>query len=120
MTTLLLPSSEIQLQNKAESMISMNPECQSALGTKLAFYGESSSNRWSRNRPVAVTRGVDQYGVEHLWMRFYVMGSTKVEGTVQAELLRPKDAYSFDFKYLTVQVAGMLFSILEYTYSATY
>ncbi|KAK7208454.1 TIM21-domain-containing protein [Myxozyma melibiosi] len=112
-TTLLLPSSDIQLQNKAESLISAHPECQAALGSKLSFYGESSSNRWSRNRPVATSRGIDQYGVEHLWMRFYTMGDQKVEGTVQAELLRPKDGYSFDFKYLTVQVGDKRIAVIE-------
>ncbi|KAK9450199.1 TIM21-domain-containing protein [Limtongia smithiae] len=112
-TTIVLPSGEIQLQNKAENLIEKNEECKEYLGNKLWFYGEPSQNRWASNRMVATQRGVDQYGVEHLWMRFYVQGDLEIEGVATAELLRPQGAYNFDFKFLTVQVGNRRIAVIE-------
>ncbi|KAK9460960.1 TIM21-domain-containing protein [Lipomyces oligophaga] len=111
-TTAILPTGDVQLQNRAERLISEHPECIQVLGDKLSFYGESS-NRWARNRPASITRGIDQHNVEHTWMRFFVMGDKNIEGTVIAELLKSKDGPHFDFRYLTVTVGEKRIAVIE-------
>ncbi|CAM9023004.1 unnamed protein product [Wickerhamomyces anomalus] len=100
---IVLPSGDTQVFNKAVSMIEKDEKCQELLqlekGKRLKAYGESSDNKWTRNRPIASTRRVDKTGKEHLFMRFHVEsgsrhGAVQLE-TVQADVLHPEYSYIY-------------------------
>lgn len=100
---IVLPSGDTQVFNKAVSMIEKDEKAQELLqlekGKRLKAYGESSDNKWTRNRPIASTRRVDKSGKEHLFMRFHVEsgsrhGAVQLE-TVQADVLHPEYSYIY-------------------------
>jgi len=100
---IVLPSGDTQIFNKAVSLIEKDEKCQELLqlekGKRLKAYGETSDNKWTRNRPIASNRRVDKSGKEHLFMRFHVEsgakhGSVQLE-TVQADVLHPEYSYIY-------------------------
>lgn len=100
---IVLPSGDTQVFNKAVGLIEKDIKAQELLkmepGARLKAYGESSDNKWTRNRPIASTRRVDKSGKEHLFMRFHVEskakhGSVQLE-TVQADVLHPEYSYIY-------------------------
>jgi mitochondrial import inner membrane translocase subunit TIM21 len=107
---ILLPTSDVQVFNRAFSIIQKDPQAQKLLGSsKLSAYGESSDNKWARSRPIASRRGVDQTGREHLIMQFHVKG--EIEGLVRLEMIKSDEKNhagigKFDFRYLLLEVPG--------------
>lgn len=95
------PNSKTRLFNKAVERIKEDPRCTALLGDskQIKAYGESTWNKWARNRPIAcvsidrwdwivgltlnrTTEEKDRSGREHLKMRFHVR---KLNG-LQSEL----------------------------------
>ncbi|KAK9476254.1 TIM21-domain-containing protein [Lipomyces japonicus] len=109
---LISPSGDLQIQNKTSNIIIKNRDVQALVGAKMTVHGESSSNKWSRNRPVALTRVIDKRGIEHILMRFYVEGDLG-EGTVLTELTKNPDDSAFQYKYLHVVVGDKIVKIIE-------
>lgn len=112
---LLLPTSDVQVFNRAFSIVEKDLYCQRLLGNKISAYGESvSGNKWARNRPIASRRGVDRNGKEHLLMQFHVEGELS-SGLVRLEMIKHDQSNdqhkipaigSFDFRYLVVEIPG--------------
>ncbi|KAI4156499.1 MAG: hypothetical protein LQ340_000225 [Diploschistes diacapsis] len=75
-TTVFSPDSKYSHFNRAVTEVKGNAECRELLGPagKIRAYGESSWNRWSRNRAVAADVRRDRTGGEHFFMKFYVSG----------------------------------------------
>uniref|UniRef100_A0A060T7W4 Mitochondrial import inner membrane translocase subunit Tim21 n=1 Tax=Blastobotrys adeninivorans TaxID=409370 RepID=A0A060T7W4_BLAAD len=108
---ILLPTSDVQVFNRAFHLVKEDEECLRRLGgNKLSAYGEQSGNKWARNRPIASRRGFDGAGREHLLMQFHVKGDL-AEGLVRLEMVKSdKKGHGgigqFDFRYLALEVPG--------------
>ncbi|CAN6602991.1 hypothetical protein TRVA0_002S01992 [Trichomonascus vanleenenianus] len=108
---ILLPTSDVQVFNRAKHIIEKDPDCQALLGgSKISAYGEQSENKWARNRPIASRRGVDTSGREHLLMQFHVEGDL-AQGLVRLEMIQSDEKNhagigKFDFRYLVLEVPG--------------
>ncbi|CCH45631.1 Mitochondrial import inner membrane translocase subunit tim-21 [Wickerhamomyces ciferrii] len=105
---IVLPSGDTQVFNKAVGLIEKDEKCQELLnlekGSRLKAYGESSDNKWTRNRPISSTRRMDKSGKEHLFMRFHVESPTK-HGSVQLETIQA-DVLHPEYSYIYLDVPG--------------
>ncbi|KAK9315290.1 mitochondrial import inner membrane translocase subunit Tim21, partial [Lipomyces starkeyi] len=98
--TFVLPSGDVQVFNHSTEIVKRNPECQRLIGRRMSFHGESAgTNRWTRNRPVASSRVKDQFGNEHILMRFYVEGDLG-DGIVQLDMTKNSGKDKFEYRYL--------------------
>ncbi|KAA8911611.1 hypothetical protein TRICI_003769 [Trichomonascus ciferrii] len=108
---ILLPTSDVQVFNRAFGLIKQDEECQKRLGgSKIKAFGEKTDNKWARNRPIASRRGFDFAGREHLLMQFHVEGDL-AEGLVRLEMVKSDEESRtgighFDFRYLVLEVPG--------------
>ncbi|KAI9888120.1 MAG: hypothetical protein M1823_000055 [Watsoniomyces obsoletus] len=93
--------------NRAVDRIKKDPRCLEVLGNakKIKAYGEPTSNRLSRNRPLASTTRKDPTGTEHLLMHFHVEGPLN-KGVVQLHMVKPPNQKSLEYKYLALDVKG--------------
>ncbi|PUU79083.1 TIM21-domain-containing protein [Tuber borchii] len=71
----------------------------------IKAYGEPTSNRWARNRPIASSIRKDKHGIEHLIMHFNVEG-TVGKGVVNAHLTKRPGESQYEYKYLFLDVPG--------------
>lgn len=98
---LLLPSSDVQIFQRAFHLIEQDAKTKELLGDKLKAHGETTNNRWAHNRPIASRRGVDQHGREHVVMQFHVDGE---KNTALARLELIDNAGKRDFRYLVLEI----------------
>lgn len=118
---ILLPTSDVQIYERAVSIVEKDPNCQKLLGgDRITAYGENVGNKWTRNRPIASRRGFDRYGREHVYMQFHVKGNVE-EGVVRLEMVENQQEHSvfkvghFDFRYLVLETAGERLYVIEDT-----
>ncbi|KAF2217472.1 hypothetical protein CERZMDRAFT_31471 [Cercospora zeae-maydis SCOH1-5] len=97
--------------NRAADRIRADPQCRKLLNgqerggkREIEAHGEPSWSRWARNRKIASRQEIDQAGVEHLYMHFYVSGK-QANGTVQLHLSR-KPGEDFQYQLLALDVPG--------------
>jgi import inner membrane translocase subunit TIM21 len=108
---ILLPTSDVQVFNRAFGIVEKDPRCQQLLGGgRIKAYGEHTDNKWARSRPIASRRGYDGRGKEHLIMQFHVQGDL-AEGLVRLEMIESDEKHhagigSFDFRYLLLEIPG--------------
>lgn len=106
---LLLPTSDVQLFNKTFSILKKDPQCQEILGGKMQAHGETleSGSKWARTRPLAVNRGFDRHGREHVIMQFHVQSEKVEDALVRLEMVRdPYGSNAFEYRYLVLEVPG--------------
>ncbi|KAI5795462.1 TIM21-domain-containing protein, partial [Peziza echinospora] len=113
-TEVLAPDSTANWFNRAVSRIKDEPRCLALLGTasSIKAYGEPTSNRWARNRPIASNHNTDRNGVEHLRIRFNVEGNVD-RGVVHIHLVKRPESRDFEYKYLYLDVPGQSRLYLE-------
>jgi len=93
--------------NRAVDRVKEDSRCTELLGNskKITAYGEPTSNKWRRARPIASTVRQDQVGTEHLVMHFNVEGPLNT-GVVNLHMIkRPSDG-EFIYRYLYLDVKG--------------
>ena len=61
-------------------------------------------------------RKIDNYGREHVWMKFYVEGDLG-QGIARMELVKGSDDSDFSFRYCFVDVVGKFLHTSLYPYS---
>ncbi|KAK9390654.1 TIM21-domain-containing protein [Lipomyces mesembrius] len=111
--TFVLPSGDVQVFNHSTEIVKRNPECQKLIGRRMSFHGESAgTNRWTRNRPVASSRVKDQFGNEHILMRFYVAGDLG-DGIVQLDMIKNSGKEKFDYRYLHVHIGDTIVRVID-------
>ncbi|KAJ9614013.1 mitochondrial import inner membrane translocase subunit tim21 [Cladophialophora chaetospira] len=106
---LLAPSSSTIQFNAAVSRIKASSECRALLGpsSQIIAYGEPTSNKWARARPLAHSTEVDKYGTTHLRMHFNVEGKESgVKGVVTVHMTKPKDADRLEYQLLSLSSKG--------------
>jgi len=93
--------------NEAHARIKADPRCVEVLGDakKIKAFGESTWNKWTRNRHIASRTERDGLGTEHLIMHFNVEGPTG-KGVVRLHMTKEKDQPKFEYKYLALDVKG--------------
>ncbi|CAL3969980.1 hypothetical protein PZA11_007487 [Diplocarpon coronariae] len=97
--------------NKAVDQVKSDSRCTDILGDsrKIIAYGEPTWNKWARARPIASTLKTDQYGKEHLIMRFNVEGPLNT-GVVSLHMVKTSPdcdlGSEFVYKYLALDVRG--------------
>ncbi|KIW76668.1 hypothetical protein Z517_09112 [Fonsecaea pedrosoi CBS 271.37] len=108
-TDLFSPSSYTIQFNAAVSRIKASPECRALLGpaSQIKAYGEPTTNKWARARPLAHSTEVDRFGTTRFRMHFNVEGvESGVLGVVTVHMTRPKDADRLEYELLSLAVKG--------------
>jgi len=107
-TELLAPDSSTIQFNAAVSRIKSSPECRALLGPsrQIKAYGEPTSNKWARARPLAYSNQVDKFGTTHFRMHFNVEGPSGA-GVVNVHMTRPRDGDGgLEYELLSLNVKG--------------
>ena len=93
--------------NQAVDQVRADPRVLELLGSgkKLRAFGEPSTSKWTRNRPLASSIKFDRNGVEHLRMHFNVEGSERT-GVVSMHMLKRPGEKGFQYQYLALDVPG--------------
>ncbi|KAB8270672.1 hypothetical protein BDV24DRAFT_88300 [Aspergillus arachidicola] len=108
------PNSRTWQYEKAVERILDDSRCTDILGDRreIKAYGESTSNKWARNRPIATTIEKDRLGREHLRMNFHVEGPRN-QGVVHVHMIKPLDKNEWEYQLLALDVKGHSRVILE-------
>ncbi|OAX84706.1 hypothetical protein ACJ72_00927 [Emergomyces africanus] len=101
------PDSKTRNFNRAADRIKEDPKCIELLGDskKIRAYGETSWNKWTRNRPIATTVEKDRIGRDHMRMNFNVSGPRN-DGVVSVHLIKNPETREFEYNILALDVKG--------------
>jgi mitochondrial import inner membrane translocase subunit TIM21 len=104
---LFAPDSKTVQFNHAADRIKADPQCRELLGPsrKIVAYGEPTSSKWARARPLAYNSEVDRLGTTHFRMHFNVTGP-KARGVVNVHMTKPKDESRLEYTLLSLNVLG--------------
>lgn len=99
--------SKTRIFNRAVDRIRADPQVLELLGSreKIRAFGEPTSSRWSRNRPLASSAKTDQSGIEHLYMHFNVVGSAN-SGIVHLHMAKGLEHPDWQYQLLALDVQG--------------
>lgn len=94
--------------------IKASAECRALLGpaSKIKAFGEPTSNKWARARPLAHGTEVDRLGTTHFRMHFNVEGPEGA-GVVSVHMTRPRDGDRLEYQTLSLSVKGQETVFLE-------
>ncbi|GES57935.1 import inner membrane translocase subunit tim21 [Aspergillus terreus] len=108
------PNSRTWQYEKAVERIKDDPRCTDILGDRreIKAYGEATTSRWARNRPIATSLEKDRLGREHLRMNFHVEGPRN-SGIVFVHMMKPLDKSEWEYQLLALDVKGHPRVILE-------
>ncbi|PGH18696.1 hypothetical protein AJ80_04349 [Polytolypa hystricis UAMH7299] len=101
------PDSKTRQFNRAVDSIKDDPRCIELLGDskKIRAYGESTWNKWTRNRRIATTIQKDRLGRDHLKMHFNVSGPRN-DGVVRVHMIKNQETNEFEYNILALDVQG--------------
>lgn len=93
--------------NRAVNRVKADSRCTELLGPAqgIKAYGEPTSNKWARARPLAHSVQVDKLGTTHFVMHFHIEGP-KDTGVVHLHMTRGKNDSQLEYKYLILNVKG--------------
>lgn len=106
-TELFAADSKTRQFNHAVDRIKADQQCRALLGPsrEIKAYGEPTSNKWARARPLAHSVDTDRYGVTHFKMHFHVEGPDG-KGQVQVHMTKRQDQDELEYKLLSLTVPG--------------
>ncbi|KAL2040421.1 hypothetical protein N7G274_006864 [Stereocaulon virgatum] len=106
-TEVFASDSKTRLFNRAVDRIRSEPQALELLGDRktIRAFGEPTSSKWSRNRPIASSTNVDETGIEHFHMHFNVVGSAK-SGVVNLHMVRDPAHKDWVYRSLALDVPG--------------
>ncbi|CAI7657706.1 L-galactonate dehydratase [Penicillium manginii] len=113
-TEIVSPNSRTWQFEKAVDRIKEDSRCTKLLGDRreIRAFGENTSSRWQRNRPIATTEEKDRLGREHLRMNFHVEGPLN-SGVVVVHMIKHLDKTEWEYQLLALDVKGHSRIILE-------
>ncbi|OQE32015.1 hypothetical protein PENSTE_c001G08292 [Penicillium steckii] len=113
-TEIVSPNSRTWQFEKAVDRIKEDSRCTKLLGDRreIRAFGENTTSRWQRNRPIATTEEKDRLGREHLRMSFHVEGPLN-SGVVIVHMIKPLDKTEWEYQLLALDVKGHSRIILE-------
>ena len=93
--------------NHAVNRVKADPSCRDLLGPsrKIVAYGEPTTSKWARARPLAYTTDVDRAGNTHFRMHFNMEGP-KGRGVVNVHMTKAMDESKLDYTLLSLNVPG--------------
>jgi mitochondrial import inner membrane translocase subunit TIM21 len=93
--------------NHAVDRVKADSRCTDLLGpaSEITAFGEPTSNKWARARPLAHSVEVDRFGTTHFVMRFHAEGP-KGAGVVHVHMTKAKADQQPKYKYLSLNVKG--------------
>ncbi|KAJ5711459.1 L-galactonate dehydratase [Penicillium malachiteum] len=108
------PNSRTWQFEKAVNRIKDDARCTKLLGDprEIKAFGENTSSKWARHRPIATSVEKDRLGREHLRMNFHVEGPLN-SGIVFVHLIKPLDQSEWEYQLLALDVKGHSRVILE-------
>ena len=100
--------------NQAVDKIRADPRVREALGsdTKINAYGEPTSNRWARARPLMSALIKDEDGTDNCFMRFNVEGSAR-KGVINFHKSRAPGQHEWRYESLNLDIKGRQRIVLE-------
>ncbi|KAJ5974309.1 L-galactonate dehydratase [Penicillium waksmanii] len=113
-TEIVSPNSRTWQFEKAVDRIKEDSRCTKLLGDRreIRAFGENTSSRWQRNRPIATTEEKDRLGREHLRMNFHVEGPLN-SGVVVVHMIKHLDKTEWEYQLLALDVKGHSRIVLE-------
>ncbi|KAJ5938643.1 L-galactonate dehydratase [Penicillium verhagenii] len=113
-TDVISPNSRTWQFEKAVDRIKDDARCITILGDRreIKAYGENTSSKWARHRPIATSVEKDRLGREHLRMHFHVEGPLN-SGTVRVHMMKPLDKNEWEYQLLALDVKGHSRVVLE-------
>lgn len=111
---LFAPDSKTVQFNHAVDRIKASQECRDLLGPsrKMRAFGEPTTSKWARARPLAYTTEVDRMGTTHFRMHFNVEGE-KAGGVVAVHMTKPVGENRLEYRLLSLSVPGQPTVYLE-------
>lgn len=111
---LFAPDSKTVQFNHAVDRVKASQECRDLLGPsrKMRAYGEPTTSKWARARPLAYTTEVDRTGTTHFRMHFNMEGE-KAAGVVAVHMTKLHDENRLDYRLLSLTVPGHATVYLE-------
>jgi mitochondrial import inner membrane translocase subunit TIM21 len=100
--------------NHAVDRIKASQECRDLLGPsrKIRAFGEPTTSKWARARPLAYTTEVDRAGTMHFRMHFNVEGD-KAGGVVAVHMEKRQGESALEYRLLSLSVPGVKTVYLE-------
>jgi import inner membrane translocase subunit TIM21 len=114
-TELFAADSKTRQFNHAVDRVKSDFRCIELLGrpaSKIKAYGEPTSNKWARARPLAYGTEVDKFGTTHFRMHFHVEG-TEAQGVVNVHMTKRKEERELTYELLSLNVPGQPVVYLE-------
>ena len=104
---LLAPEGKSRQFNHAVDRVRADPKALELLGGKgkITAYGEPTSNKWARARPIASSVHTDRTGIEHFRMHFNVEGSER-KGVVSLHMVKGPGHPDYEYRMLALDVPG--------------
>ncbi|RMZ86601.1 hypothetical protein DV736_g6173, partial [Chaetothyriales sp. CBS 134916] len=104
---LFAPDSKTVQFNHAVDLIKASAECRELLGPsrQIVAFGEATSSKWARARPLAYSTDVSRTGTINFRMHFNVEGP-KGRGVVNVHMTKPPDGARLEYTLLSLTVAG--------------
>lgn len=107
-TELFAADSKTRQFNHAVDRVRSDSQCIGLLGrpaSKIKAYGEPTTNKWARARPLAHNVEVDKFGTTHFRMHFHVEG-TENQGVVNVHMTKTRDQSQLEYQLLSLNVKG--------------
>ncbi|KAJ6103742.1 L-galactonate dehydratase [Penicillium sp. IBT 16267x] len=113
-TDVISPNSRTWQFEKAVDRVKDDARCIQLLGDRreIKAFGENTSSKWARHRPIATTVEKDRLGREHLRMHFHVEGPLN-SGIVHVHMMKPLDQNEWEYQLLALDVKGHSRIVLE-------
>ena len=106
-TELFASDSKTRQFNAAVNRIKADSRCVYLLGDvrQVKAYGEPTTNKWARARPLASSTVVDRQGVEHFRMHFHVEGPDN-KGVVTLHMVKRPGESQLQYETFALDVRG--------------
>ncbi|KAJ5765064.1 L-galactonate dehydratase [Penicillium odoratum] len=113
-TDVISPNSRTWQFEKAVDRVKDDARCIKLLGDRreIKAFGENTSSKWARHRPIATSLEKDRLGREHLRMNFHVEGPLN-SGIVHVHMIKPLDKSEWEYQLLALDVKGHSRVVLE-------
>lgn len=100
--------------NHAVDRVKASQECRDLLGPsrKMRAYGEPTTSKWARARPLAYITEIDRTGTTHFRMHFNMEGE-KATGVVAVHMTKPQGESRLEYRLLSLTVPGHTTVYLE-------
>lgn len=100
--------------NHAVDRVKADARCRELLGpsNKIIAYGEPTSSKWARARPLAHSVSTDKFGTTHFRMHFHMEGPDAA-GVVNVHMTKKHDENELQYRLLSLNVPGNPVVFLE-------